>query len=339
MNEITDWIKRHQVAAFFILTFIITWGLGFSYGAVIKRSQRLFLPLVSIATCGPALAGIIISAVINTQPKQGTRKAFWIAFFVAWFVSTGIYSANFLLYSRLPKSPFEIGMRFLVVLPVAFVIGAAYSRIPAVKNYLSSLFRLRGVWGWALLALVFYPAMVLLSVTVSRILGMQNSIDLQFPKEGIAMVGWFGFKFIQNFLFFSATGEETGWRGFALPRLQNRISPLTAALITAFFWVLWHIFMWQGQGQPMLSLPYWIEVTIKYVLLSFVLVWIYNRSKGSLLVVGVNFAAANTTNLFFRFQPQTGIYLVWVIIVVVMIFVDLMWKKLPPEHPAVFHSV
>ena len=64
MNKITAWIKGHQVAAFYTLTFMITWGLGFSYGAVVKRSQRLFLPLVSIATCGPALAGVIISAVI-----------------------------------------------------------------------------------------------------------------------------------------------------------------------------------------------------------------------------------------------------------------------------------
>ena len=88
----------------------------------------------------------------------------------------------------------------------------------------------------------------------------------------------------------------------------------------------------------MLDLQYWIEVTIKYVLMSFVLVWIYNRSKGSILATGVNLAAVNTTNLFFPFRPWTSIYLVWVIIIVVMIFVDRMWKKLPVEHPAVYHS-
>jgi hypothetical protein len=30
MNKLTDWIKRHQVAAFFIIAFAITWGLMFS---------------------------------------------------------------------------------------------------------------------------------------------------------------------------------------------------------------------------------------------------------------------------------------------------------------------
>ncbi len=30
MDKLTDWIKHHQIAAFFIITFAITWGLGFS---------------------------------------------------------------------------------------------------------------------------------------------------------------------------------------------------------------------------------------------------------------------------------------------------------------------
>ena len=33
MNKLTYWIKGHQITAFFIITFAITWGLGFSYGA------------------------------------------------------------------------------------------------------------------------------------------------------------------------------------------------------------------------------------------------------------------------------------------------------------------
>jgi membrane protease YdiL (CAAX protease family) len=35
-------------------------------------------------------------------------------------------------------------------------------------------------------------------------------------------------------------GEETGWRGFALPQLQRRYSPLIASLIVLPMWALWH---------------------------------------------------------------------------------------------------
>ena len=68
MNHLADWIKRHQIIAFFVITFAITWGLGFSYSAFYK-GQFLMAPLAFLATCGPALAGIIISASLQ-YPAQ-----------------------------------------------------------------------------------------------------------------------------------------------------------------------------------------------------------------------------------------------------------------------------
>ncbi|NTU56523.1 MAG: hypothetical protein HGA79_09775, partial [Anaerolineales bacterium] len=62
MNHFATWIRRHQIIAFFAITFAITWGLGFSYVALYK-GKFLLAPLAFIATCGPALAGIIISAI------------------------------------------------------------------------------------------------------------------------------------------------------------------------------------------------------------------------------------------------------------------------------------
>jgi hypothetical protein len=56
MNKLIESIKYHQVAAFFIMTFAITWRLGFSNCAVIKQGQFLLAPLVFVATYGPALA-------------------------------------------------------------------------------------------------------------------------------------------------------------------------------------------------------------------------------------------------------------------------------------------
>ncbi len=42
--------------------------------------------------------------------------------------------------------------------------------------------------------------------------------------------------------------EEPGWRGFALPRLQERYGPVRATLILAPLWAGWHLPLFQMQG-------------------------------------------------------------------------------------------
>lgn len=45
--------------------------------------------------------------------------------------------------------------------------------------------------------------------------------------------------FIAGFVF-SPLREEIGWRGYALPRLMQHTSALSAAVLIGVFWVIWH---------------------------------------------------------------------------------------------------
>ena len=53
-------------------------------------------------------------------------------------------------------------------------------------------------------------------------------------------------------------GEELGWRGFALPRLESLFSPRLATLVIAAAWGVWHLPMffvsgsWQAGTSPWL---------------------------------------------------------------------------------------
>lgn len=151
----------------------------------------------------------------------------------------------------------------------------------------------------------------------------------QFPDTGLSLIGLVTVRFLRQLSFFNATREEAGWRGFALPRLQPGTSPMVAALSIAFLWPSWHLFLWQAEGQPVLTLHYWIEICTGHILFYLIIVWICNRAKGSILVAGITYAATSNAIAFILPRDLQDLCLTWSIAVLVMILADRIWKKLP----------
>ena len=90
----------------------------------------------------------------------------------------------------------------------------------------------------------------------------------------------------------SALGEEIGWRGYALPRLQSGRSGLSASLILGVIWAFYHLplfFTGQAFRSPSILVPFIIST----IALSVILTWVYNSSGGSLLMVVLWHATAN----------------------------------------------
>jgi membrane protease YdiL (CAAX protease family) len=93
---------------------------------------------------------------------------------------------------------------------------------------------------------------------------------------------WFNLLVIN--LLTGPTGEEPGWRGFALPRLLERYSPLKAGLVLGLMWSFWHLGLWlvaSGYSGTTL-LIYILEFTVTIVALNLLMVWIYQHVPYSL---------------------------------------------------------
>ncbi len=74
-----------------------------------------------------------------------------------------------------------------------------------------------------------------------------------------------------------AMGEELGLRGFALPALQQRLSPAGAALAVGVGWALWHL-------PALIDDPASAPIIVVLIIgLSFVLTWLFNGTAGSLV--------------------------------------------------------
>jgi CAAX protease family protein len=85
-----------------------------------------------------------------------------------------------------------------------------------------------------------------------------------------------------------AVGEETGWRGFALPLLQRRYGALVAALLLTPIWALWHLpLFFTVTTYRDFAPPAYIGFVFGLACGSIVLTWLYNGTGGSILACAV----------------------------------------------------
>jgi len=95
-------------------------------------------------------------------------------------------------------------------------------------------------------------------------------------------------------LFFSVLGEEIGWRGYALPELQANHSALTASLIIGVIWGLWHVPLWWIKGNLHQDIPLTLFM-LQIIAFSIIYTWMYNNTRGSLLIVHLFHTTSNIT--------------------------------------------
>jgi len=168
----------------------------------------------------------------------------------------------------------------LGIVLTAMVLGRG-----ALKKLLGRLLIWRVNPLWYLLLVLGPAALVAGVVPLNALLG-GPALSLGMPLLGIAV--FLAFHIVPG----SALGEEIGWRGYALPRLQSRMSALSAALIIGPIWALWHLPLWLT-GEPGRTPTLYAGFVVSVIALSVVLTWVYNSTRGSLLMVVLLHATYN----------------------------------------------
>ena len=104
--------------------------------------------------------------------------------------------------------------------------------------------------------------------------------------------------------------EEGGWSGYAVPNLEKRFGALRAALILGPLWALWHLPLFFVPGQIFEQKVGLITIIVQMVitmivgiLLRIIMNWVFNNTKGSILIAILFHAsldASNTGNAFIK---------------------------------------
>jgi membrane protease YdiL (CAAX protease family) len=96
-------------------------------------------------------------------------------------------------------------------------------------------------------------------------------------------------------------GEELAWRGFVLPRYQTRFNALTSSLLVGVIWGVWHLPRVAPYGAWAIA-----HAILHNVAVAVVFTWVYNSTRGSLLLVTLLHAAFNTAYVFLPVAPTAA---------------------------------
>jgi uncharacterized protein len=153
-----------------------------------------------------------------------------------------------------------------------------------VRRLLSRLLMGRvGIFWYA--AIIALTALMVFAVWVSTLFGAPTPVVVATIAGTLSI-------FLFSIFPGSAVGEELGWRGFALPRLQARHSALAASLIVGTVWGAYHFPLFLI-GTPNRPLALFLPFAISGVIWSIFYTWMYNGTRGSLLIPVLLHAATN----------------------------------------------
>lgn len=179
----------------------------------------------------------------------------------------------------------------------AITMTVATENKAGIKTLISRLFLWRVSLKWYLVALLAPIVLELLAILTHKLFGDAvpsfrftdwiQMLPAQLPSLAIFLL----------FLVLLSSGEELGWRGYAMPRLQAGYGSVGASLILGLLWGFWHLPMFwiPGSAQYGLPVPGYVLAAIGYTI---IYTCIYNGTKGSVLLASSYHAASNLTLLY-----------------------------------------
>jgi membrane protease YdiL (CAAX protease family) len=211
-----------------------------------------------------------------------------------------------------------IGIVFTAYTPTiaALLIAWRWPGAGGVRNLLEPLTRWRVHVGWYVLALLGPIPLLLLGNLIYVMFGGAAPHQWLAMPSGTAEGGMSAVAFTIGAVIAGAIGEELGWRGFGQSRLQAGIGALWAAIVIGLLWSTWHL--WPVAVPGGFLLFNWTDFPQTYLRLTSTAVlyaWLFNSTRGSLLVVLLAHGAFNIDNSIVQ-TPASDVHTIPIIVAI-----------------------
>jgi membrane protease YdiL (CAAX protease family) len=319
-------VSAHPLLAFTVLTYGVTWT---AWLGVVAVGGPVWELAGTMALFSPALGCLLVTRAIDPSRRVTPGRTRWLAFTAAWLISTAVLTAYVAMTSG-SVEPVAVLVFAIVGLLPATVVASAWSSSLVVRQALQTLIHLPGSPAWYGVALVLPPAVLMLSGQLTTLVGGQVLWTPDPPSGGWGMLGFALVTFAYTLLFAGGVNEETGWTGFALPRLLHSVSPLTATVLLWALWITWHLpFHYSGHWN---ADPTSFQVALVGTFLSrFLFTWLFLRTGGGLWSAILFHTSANVA---FALLPATWTAIaLFGLLAVTAIISGRMWKQVGRTAP------
>jgi membrane protease YdiL (CAAX protease family) len=262
-----------SLVVFFVISFIISWSCWIV--AFSLRSEDFVLDIswliAQIGVFAPSITAIIVTYFQNKKYHL-KRLIFLLAIY---FVLTILgYIITLFNATDLARIPVYIGI--LIIFITIFVLFYFINQNKILYTLQNTKYSIKRKLKLIIYSWLLYPVLFIILWGLLGLAFDNFQISL-FERENISIVYLLIFTISFDFLYGGAVGEEIGWRGYALPLLLKRISPLWASILLGIIWSLWHLPIDMAAGFGVQGVGGVVIRMLTICPMSIITTWIYLR--------------------------------------------------------------
>ncbi len=244
---------------------------------------------------------------------------FFISTFVfSWGWTLAVYFLPDLYYLQNSAGFLGILATVLVSVPSfgptisSVVVTGYFDGKNGLKSYAKSLARFRVKYYWYLLVFLLPPFVYSLPIIFNIAIGNPANHDyFNVSLWGIT------FSVILSNIFFAGLAEEPGWRGYALPKMNQHFRPIISGITIGVVWAFWHLLFYVFGSRDWSTFPQFIfTVTV----ISCIYTWIYLKTKSIPLMIIFHVMHNLSNTVFIKYHnPLWGGIIYFAVLIIILL--------------------